>query len=63
MLVALPQFQKEELLAALLIFRVLYFMLPFGAAALRMSAREGLLAAGISARKTCGSATKERQMS
>ena len=43
MLVALPQFQKEELLAALLIFRVLYFMLPFCAAVLLLSAREGFL--------------------
>ena len=45
MLVALPQFQKEELLASLLIFRVLYFMLPFCAAVLLLSAREGWLAA------------------
>ena len=63
MLVALPQFQKEELLAALLIFRVLYFMLPFCAAVLLMSAREGWLAARISAAKTRVSATKERQLS
>ena len=29
MLVALPQFGKEELLASLLMFRILYFLIPF----------------------------------
>jgi uncharacterized membrane protein YbhN (UPF0104 family) len=29
MLVALPQFGKEHLLATLLVFRVLYFVIPF----------------------------------
>ena len=29
MLVALPQFGKEQLLATLLVFRVLYFVIPF----------------------------------
>ena len=62
MLVALPQFQKEELLASLLIFRVLYFMLPFCLAMLLLSAREGWLAARISAGKTCVSAAKDRQL-
>ncbi len=46
-----PQFQKEELLASLLIFRVLYFMLPFCAAVLILSAREGWLASKITADK------------
>jgi uncharacterized membrane protein YbhN (UPF0104 family) len=55
MMVALPQFQKEELLASLLIFRVLYFMLPFCAAVLLLSAREGWLASKIAADKACGS--------
>ena len=65
MLVALPQFQKEELLASLLIFRVLYFMLPFCAAVLLLSVREGWLAARVSARKACATAAaaKERQLS
>jgi glycosyltransferase 2 family protein len=63
MLVALPQFQKEELLAALLIFRVLYFMLPFCAAVLLLSVREGWLAARISAGKACAAAAKEQQLS
>jgi uncharacterized membrane protein YbhN (UPF0104 family) len=63
MLIALPQFQKEELLASLLIFRVLYFMLPFCAAVLLLSAREGWLASKIAADKTCGAATKDRQLS
>jgi len=63
MLVALLQFQKEELLASLLIFRVLYFMLPFGAAVLLLSVREGLLAARVSARNACVAAAKDRQLS
>lgn len=62
MLVALPQFQKEELLASLLIFRVLYFMLPFCAAVLLLSAREGWLAWGASADKACAAA-KDRPVS
>lgn len=34
MLLALPQFQKEELLASLLIFRCVYFTLPLRCAAI-----------------------------
>ena len=30
MLVALPEFSKEHLLAALVVFRILYFLIPFG---------------------------------
>lgn len=63
MLVALPQFQKEELLASLLSFRVLYFMLPLLAAVLLLSAREGWLASKMAAGKTCDAATKGRQLS
>jgi uncharacterized membrane protein YbhN (UPF0104 family) len=40
MLIGLPQFQKEELLASLLIFRALYFMLPLSIAAILLGARE-----------------------
>jgi hypothetical protein len=40
MLVGLPQFAKEELLASLLIFRFLYFMLPVSFAALLLGVRE-----------------------
>jgi glycosyltransferase 2 family protein len=40
MLVALPQFGREELLATLVIYRVLYFMIPFGIAVSIMGARE-----------------------
>ena len=40
MLVALPQFGKEELLATLVVFRVLYFMIPFGIAISIMGTRE-----------------------
>jgi uncharacterized membrane protein YbhN (UPF0104 family) len=40
MLVALPQFGREELLATLLVFRVLYFVIPFGTAISIMGVRE-----------------------
>jgi glycosyltransferase 2 family protein len=40
MLIGLPQFQREELLATLLTFRVLYFVIPLVFAALVMSLRE-----------------------
>jgi uncharacterized membrane protein YbhN (UPF0104 family) len=40
MLVALPQFGREELVATLVIYRVLYFMIPFGIAISIMGARE-----------------------
>jgi uncharacterized membrane protein YbhN (UPF0104 family) len=50
MLIGLSQFRKEELLAALLIFRVLYFVLPFLAAALVLGARELWLMAGAGSR-------------
>ena len=40
MLVGLPQFAKEELLASLLIFRFLYFVLPVSLAALLLGMRE-----------------------
>jgi uncharacterized membrane protein YbhN (UPF0104 family) len=45
MLVGLPRFDKAELLAALLIFRMLYFVLPFVVAALLLAARELWMAA------------------
>jgi glycosyltransferase 2 family protein len=40
MLVGLPQFKKEELLACLLTFRLLYFVLPFAVAVLLLGLRE-----------------------
>src|SRR5262249_28507372 len=40
MLVGLPQFSKEELLASLLIFRFLYFILPLSLAAVLLASRE-----------------------
>jgi glycosyltransferase 2 family protein len=43
MLIGLPQFQKEELLASLLTFRVLYFLIPLLFATLLFGARELLL--------------------
>jgi hypothetical protein len=40
MLVALPEFGREQLVATLLVFRVLYFLIPFGLAISIMGARE-----------------------
>jgi len=40
MLVALPEFGKEQLLATLLVFRILYFVIPFGIAISIMGTRE-----------------------
>src|SRR6195952_1596401 len=40
MLVALPQFGREQLLATLVVFRILYFMIPFGIAISIMGFRE-----------------------
>jgi len=39
LLVALPQFGREQLLATLVVFRILYFMIPFGIAISIMGAR------------------------
>lgn len=43
-LIALPQFPTEQLLAALLIFRVLYFLAPFAIAVLMLGVRELVIA-------------------
>jgi hypothetical protein len=43
MLMALPQVPKEEMLAALLVFRMLYFYVPFGLALLTMACWESML--------------------
>jgi uncharacterized membrane protein YbhN (UPF0104 family) len=40
MLVALPEFSKEELVATLVVFRILYFMIPFGISISIMGMRE-----------------------
>src|SRR6266700_6297670 len=40
MLVALPEFGREQLLATLLVFRLLYFVIPFGLAISIMGTRE-----------------------
>ena len=40
MLVALPEFGREQLLATLLVFRMLYFLIPFGIAISIMGTRE-----------------------
>src|SRR5205823_7523637 len=48
MLVALPEFSKEQLLATLLVFRVLYFVIPFAIAISIMGTRELWLSVVIS---------------
>jgi glycosyltransferase 2 family protein len=40
MLVALPEFGREQMLATLLVFRILYFMVPFGISISIMGTRE-----------------------
>jgi uncharacterized membrane protein YbhN (UPF0104 family) len=40
MLVALPQFSREELVATLVMFRILYFLIPFAVAIAIMGSRE-----------------------
>jgi uncharacterized membrane protein YbhN (UPF0104 family) len=40
MLVALPEFGREQLLATLVVFRILYFMIPFGISISIMGMRE-----------------------
>ena len=40
MLVALPEFGREQLLATLLVFRILYFLIPFSIAISIMGTRE-----------------------
>ncbi len=40
MLIALPQFSKEQMLAALLVFRILYFVIPFTISISIMGCRE-----------------------
>jgi glycosyltransferase 2 family protein len=38
--VALPQFGKEQLVATLVVFRILYFLIPFGISISIMGTRE-----------------------
>lgn len=59
MLVGLQQFEKEQLLASLLIFRLLYFVIPFLLAITVVGIREGLLAAGFGARRPDQDDTRE----
>jgi len=40
MLVALPEFGREQLLATLVVFRILYFVIPFGIAISILGTRE-----------------------
>ena len=55
LLIGLPQFGREELLASLLTFRVIYFVIPFLLATLALGLRE----LGLVARpKTCAKITE-----
>jgi len=47
MLVALWQFDKEDLLAGLLLFRLLYYIVPFVLSLAVLGAREILLSRGV----------------
>jgi uncharacterized membrane protein YbhN (UPF0104 family) len=47
MLVALPQFGREELVATLVVYRILYFMIPFAIAITIMGTRELWLNIGL----------------
>lgn len=61
MLIALPQFGKEELLASLLMFRLIYFVIPFALALSTLAFHElrlGLRAAA--ARRGCGAPGEAR---
>ena len=66
LLVGLPQFRKEDLLASLAMFRLIYFILPFTFALLTLGAREVVLgaraatAAGNATGSTCGRSRKDR---
>jgi uncharacterized membrane protein YbhN (UPF0104 family) len=51
MLVALPEFGREQLLATLLVFRVLYFVIPFGLAISIMGVREFWLSVIVPSQK------------
>jgi uncharacterized membrane protein YbhN (UPF0104 family) len=47
MLVALYQFNKEDLLAGLLLFRLLYYVIPFVLSLLVLGAHEALLGSAV----------------
>jgi uncharacterized membrane protein YbhN (UPF0104 family) len=61
MLVALWQFDKEELLAGLLLFRLLYYILPFAIALVILGVREVCL--NVRARRQNGAASRPRSRS
>jgi len=61
MLIGLTQFAKEELLASLLTFRALYFMLPLSIAAVLLSARELTLLAKAAHRRNQSERPSDRR--
>jgi glycosyltransferase 2 family protein len=63
MLVALPQFKQEELVATVVMFRILYFMIPFAISICIMGTRELWLSVikPWQQRKTNGSSNERRE--
>ena len=60
MLVALPQFGREQLLATLVVFRILYFLIPFAISISIMGIRESGSASCCPGRNAAGSARPAR---
>jgi uncharacterized membrane protein YbhN (UPF0104 family) len=60
MLVALPQFDKEALLASLLLFRLIYYVVPFALALMLVGGRE--MWASLAARTLPGQTAKRRRV-
>jgi len=54
MMVGLWQFDKEDLLAGLLLFRLLYYLVPFALSLVILGVRELLLSARAARKRNCG---------
>lgn len=59
MLIALPQFGKEELLASLLMFRLIYFVIPFALALATLAIHELRTGLRVAAARRCGAASED----
>ena len=62
-LIALPHFETEELLASLLMFRLLYFIMPFVVAVVLLAARELLMAGKYPSRRRVQALLSESKLS
>jgi glycosyltransferase 2 family protein len=60
MLVGLHQYAKEELLAALLLFRLLYYITPFATALVFLGCRELWMSARVAAARKLADQHKAR---